>query len=199
MAHLIGSHYRRSPLLQWGLEIPCKLVISLPGTQKNCKLLEKYSELYESVYDKPEEEVGLVTFTAPVDNANKDAPIDFNNHATGNVSSGKRHVSHGELPKSKKKKTTIKCHDIRSLFEKMKEAENDSNKASSSLVQYSSSETEEEEEEFRMRFLLRKLKKGKRNLCMRFRMSHRMSNIFYVAFLYDSRFLYSILSLLSLV
>ena len=128
------------------------MVISLPGTQKNSKLLEKYSELYESVYDKPEEEVVLGTFTAPVDNVNNDAPIDFNNHATGNVSSGKRHVSHGELPKSKKKKTaktetTVKCHDIRSLFKKMKEAENDSNKAISSLGHYSSSETEEEEEE----------------------------------------------------
>ena len=93
----------------------------------------------------------LGTFTAPVDNANNDAPIDFNNHATGNVSSGERHVSHGELPKSKKKKTaktetTVKCHDIRSLFKKMKEAENDSNKASSSLGHYSSSETEEGEE-----------------------------------------------------
>ena len=34
-AHLTGRHYRRSPLVQGGLEIPCDLVITMPGTQKS--------------------------------------------------------------------------------------------------------------------------------------------------------------------
>ena len=41
------THYRRSPLVQGGLEIPCDLVIRIANTMKTAELLKKYSKLFE--------------------------------------------------------------------------------------------------------------------------------------------------------
>ena len=55
-AQLLGTHYRRSPLIKGGLEIPCKISIAMPGTCVNLLLLERYKKLCEQLYLEPKEE-----------------------------------------------------------------------------------------------------------------------------------------------
>ena len=52
-AQLTAAHYRRSPLVQGGLEIPCSLTFKMPATKKSSELLKKYLELFESKYAEP--------------------------------------------------------------------------------------------------------------------------------------------------
>ena len=52
------THYRRSPLVQGGLEIPCDLVIRMPNTMKSAELLKKYLKLFENCYEEPQEILG---------------------------------------------------------------------------------------------------------------------------------------------
>ena len=47
------THYRRSPLVQGGLEIQCDLVIRLPNTMKSAELLKTYLKLLENCYEEP--------------------------------------------------------------------------------------------------------------------------------------------------
>ena len=53
---LTGTHYRRSPLVKGGLEIPCKVSVSMRGTCLNLLLLERYKQLSEDLYIEPKEE-----------------------------------------------------------------------------------------------------------------------------------------------
>ena len=41
---LTSKHYRRSPLVKGGIEIPCLIRVRIPVTFKNTKLAEKYLE-----------------------------------------------------------------------------------------------------------------------------------------------------------
>ena len=51
------THYRRSPLVQGGLEIPCDLVVRMTNTMKSAEL-----KLFENCYEEPQEIVILGTF-----------------------------------------------------------------------------------------------------------------------------------------
>ena len=51
-------HYRRSPLVQGGIEIPCAVTVSMPGTVINQLLMER---LVETLYKEPKEEEILGT------------------------------------------------------------------------------------------------------------------------------------------
>ena len=44
-AELTSDHYRRSPLIQGGIEIPCKVTAKIPGTVINLLIMEKYIQL----------------------------------------------------------------------------------------------------------------------------------------------------------
>ena len=61
-AQLTETHYRRSPLVQGGLEIPCSLTLRMPATVKSSELLKMYLQLYHSTYTEPQENVILGTF-----------------------------------------------------------------------------------------------------------------------------------------
>ena len=63
---LIRIHYRRSPLIKGGLEIPCKVSVSMCGTCLNLLLLERYKQLSEELYIEPKEETVLGSFLTPV-------------------------------------------------------------------------------------------------------------------------------------
>ena len=65
-AQLTAAHYRRSPLVQGGLEIPCSLTFKMPVTKKRCGLLKKYLELFESKSTEPREIVILETLTKTI-------------------------------------------------------------------------------------------------------------------------------------
>ena len=44
-AQLSSTNYRRSPLIQRGLEIPCHAIVTMPGKIDNQLILEKYKKL----------------------------------------------------------------------------------------------------------------------------------------------------------
>ena len=55
------NHYRRSPLVQGGLDIPCKLKATIPGTVSNLVCVEKYKEIVTNlcIESKNEEILGF--------------------------------------------------------------------------------------------------------------------------------------------
>ena len=60
-AELTSTH-RRLPIMQGGLEIPCKITVKLHGTVKNHMLFDRYMELVNSLYCEPKEEVIMGSF-----------------------------------------------------------------------------------------------------------------------------------------
>lgn len=109
-ATLTSVHYRRSPLVQGGLEIPCKISVTITGTVSNLLVLEKYRQLVETLYTEPKEELILGSFlqtTAVLDLA---APAEekVKRKKTAKVPSGS--------------KTTTQIKDIRSFFGKAHQA-----------------------------------------------------------------------------
>ena len=53
---LTSKHYRRSPLVQGGMEIACKVTASIPGTCVNLLLMERYKQLIQKTYIEPQKE-----------------------------------------------------------------------------------------------------------------------------------------------
>ena len=44
-ATVTGKHYRRSPLIQGGLELPCLVTVTMPGSIMNHLLIARYEQL----------------------------------------------------------------------------------------------------------------------------------------------------------
>jgi len=64
-AQLTSEHYRRSPIVQGGMEIPCKVTVKIPGTCINLLLMEKYKQLVEQLYIEPKTEEIFGSFLEP--------------------------------------------------------------------------------------------------------------------------------------
>ena len=64
---LTSEHYRRSPIVQGGMEIPCKVTVKIPGTCLNLLLMEKYKQLVEELYIEPKKEEILGSFLQPME------------------------------------------------------------------------------------------------------------------------------------
>ena len=109
------THYRRSPVVRGGLEIPCDLVIRMPNTMKSAELLKKYLKLFENCYEEPQEIVILGTFGSKyVENIRgneKNNPL-RRRESTSSVANSK---SAGEKER-KKRRGIVKSHDIKSMF-----------------------------------------------------------------------------------
>ena len=58
-AELTSTHYRRSQIMQGGLEMLCKVTVKLHGTVKKHMLLSQYMQLVNSLYCEPKEAVIL--------------------------------------------------------------------------------------------------------------------------------------------
>ena len=105
------THYRRSPLVHRGLEIPCDLVIRMLNTMKSAELLKKYLKLFENCYEEPQEIVILGTFgSKSVENIRgneKNNPL-RRKESTSPVANSK---SAGEKER-KKRRGIVKSHDI---------------------------------------------------------------------------------------
>ena len=50
---IVDSKYRRSPLIQGGLEIPVTVCIEIDSTSKNVSVLERYKKLVNENYKEP--------------------------------------------------------------------------------------------------------------------------------------------------
>ena len=57
-----GRHYRRSPLVQGGLEVPCEIKITMVGSIINHHLLVQYESLLKELYIEPKDEEIISTF-----------------------------------------------------------------------------------------------------------------------------------------
>ena len=55
-AELTRKYYRRSPLIQGGIEIPCKITNKISGTVINLLIMEKYIQLVQEFYTEPKDE-----------------------------------------------------------------------------------------------------------------------------------------------
>lgn len=62
IAVLITTNYRRSPLVQGGLEIACEVTITMPATIKNQMILDQYKLLLNDFYVEPQNEEILGSF-----------------------------------------------------------------------------------------------------------------------------------------
>lgn len=105
-AELSATHYRRSPLFQGGLEIPCVVRVTMPGSIIGHLLLEEYEKMVIRVYCEPKEEIIMGKFIESV-----------------NVGIVEQNQLNQNQPIRKKRKTernppVPKSKDIRSFFNK---------------------------------------------------------------------------------
>ena len=107
-AILTSTDYRRSPLVQGGLEIACKVIVKLPGTVRNHLLMDRYVEIVKVNYIEPKHEVILGSFLKKSSTA-------------AQPTNKKRNTSNTNNPKKKQKPN----HDIRSLFRRAEERRNE--------------------------------------------------------------------------
>lgn len=64
-ARLTSDHYRRSPLIQGGLEIQCEVSITMPGSIRNHMMLDRYSHIDNAQYCEPQNEIIIGNFVLP--------------------------------------------------------------------------------------------------------------------------------------
>jgi len=101
-ADLKSTNHRRSPLVQGGLEIPCKITIQMSPTRKNTQLLDRLIELVGSVYSEPTTPEIMGSFL--VDEIEFEEVVNFEAEETSK-------------PKQKKKTASSKrSYDIRDMF-----------------------------------------------------------------------------------
>ena len=61
-AKLSSTDYRQSPLVQGGLEIPCDVIIKMPSTLVNKKIIEKFKVMLDVLYVEPDGSVVVGSF-----------------------------------------------------------------------------------------------------------------------------------------
>ena len=61
-AEISSVKYRHSPLVQGGLELSCKVFVSMPPTVLNENLISRYKSLVASLYVKPPKEAEVGSF-----------------------------------------------------------------------------------------------------------------------------------------
>ena len=57
-----GKHYRQSPLVQGGLEVPCEIIVRMSGSIVNQTLLQRCKTLLRELYTEPKEEAVMGEF-----------------------------------------------------------------------------------------------------------------------------------------
>ena len=105
-----GKHYRRSPLVQSGLEIPCDVTISVIGSVVNHLLLAKYESLLKELYVEPKDEEIVGTFLSV--HANDIGELEPEQRPK------RRH------PNSQQQLKEVHSRDIRDMFKNPKKKEN---------------------------------------------------------------------------
>ena len=112
------THYRRSPLVQVGLKIACKVSVKMPGTIKNHLLMDRHFELVRSRYTEPKNKVILGSFLPPVD-----VPCTTKSNA-------RNKKVQTPVPAKKPKPN----HDIRTMFQHMKRKNDETNIGSAVVI-----------------------------------------------------------------
>ena len=105
-----GKHYRRSALVQGGLEIPCDVTISMIGSVVNYLLLAKYKSLLKELYVEPKDEEIVVTYLS--------VHADDIRELEPEQRPKRRH------PNSQQQLKEVHSRDIRDMFKNPKKKEN---------------------------------------------------------------------------
>ena len=104
-----GRHYRRSPLVQGGLEVPCEIKVTMIGSIINHHLLVWYESLLKELCIEPKDEEIIGTFLSlgnEHENVNHKTEIEI------------KAVQTEPLKKTgQKKKTEVKLKDISDMFQ----------------------------------------------------------------------------------
>ena len=102
-----GRHYRRIPLVQGGLEVPCEIKITMVGSIIH-HLLFRYESLLRELYIEPKDEEIIGTFLSirnEHENVNQEIEIEI------------EAVQTEQLKKTgQMKKVEVKSEDIRDMF-----------------------------------------------------------------------------------
>ena len=106
---LTSRHYRRSPLVQGGMEIACLVTVKIPATKKNTEIAELYIELVRERYSNPKEEDILGCFITEIEEEGVIFTIEQGENRRKNPSA---RLSKSRQPPRKKQKQL----DIRTLF-----------------------------------------------------------------------------------
>lgn len=112
---LTSRHYRRSPLVQGGLEIKCEVVINSCSTVLQSRLTARYMELVQNIYTEPVDEkvMGELIFNftmtlpplLPSYNANSSEQKKRKTHQAATAASGNRDIR--QMMAKKIKKTSV--------------------------------------------------------------------------------------------
>ena len=65
-ATVTGKHYWRSPLIQGGIEVPCLVTVTMPGSIMNYLLIACYEKLLGELYLEPKDEEIMGTFLSVI-------------------------------------------------------------------------------------------------------------------------------------
>ena len=106
-AHLSSTRYRRSPLIQGGLEIPCNVVVTMPETVVNQLILEKYEKLVAEKYAEPKNEVIIGSFLVSTISTIPEVSVSKKSAKSSEISIKKKKIE---------KKRDVPSHDIRNLL-----------------------------------------------------------------------------------
>ena len=105
----LGRHYRRNPLVQGGLEVPCRIKITMLGSIVNHLLLVRYETLLKDLYIETKDEAIIGTFLSI-----------RNKHENVEEMEIEIEVQKRGRPKKtgqKKEKKEVKSKDIRDMFQ----------------------------------------------------------------------------------
>ena len=125
---LTSEHYRRSPLVQGGMEIACLMRSSVPGTCVNLLVLERFKAIISENYTEPKEETILGSFLVPTTDENVGAT---------NEDIGVRQIGRNKCKKKAVCSNQPKSKDIRTFFthqSKQHEIRNESNTRKTDVI-----------------------------------------------------------------
>ena len=123
-AELVSVHYRKSPLVQGGLEIPCKVIVRMSPTVRNNQLLDRLLELVSTIYSEPDTPVimgSILTHEKDFLSTDKEPlspPIKKKKETLSWPIKKKKEPLSRPIEKEKKLDEVVKktSHDIRDMF-----------------------------------------------------------------------------------
>ena len=104
-ATVTGKHYRRSRLIQGGLDVPCLVTVTMSGSIMNHLLIAQYEKLLGELYLEPKDEEIMGTLLSTV---RENDFVGTNQCTSCEVSSSTKN----------KKKVEVRSRNIRDMFRK---------------------------------------------------------------------------------
>ena len=112
-AQLTSSNYRRSPLVQGGLEIECKIIIRMLATRKNKDILDRYKKMHNENYSECDVFImGSFTQSSPIASSSSFLPSSLPSVSSKSATKAKKHVENAKKKASCDIRTFFRANDI---------------------------------------------------------------------------------------